>query len=172
MYSSKLLAIILLLLGNLAQAQFLPNNAALNVQSVQRWMASNRDFKGVLEILDPMHSTETDLKKFEALSPPDQDKKINDFLREKKTLETATSIAVQHGWKSVGEYMRLSTKLGNAIAAYFLVEETKNLTATQKKQVHEKTDASVLAVPTEDIAFVNKNEKLLKSYIQAYAQGR
>jgi hypothetical protein len=172
MCSRKILAIILLFWGSLAQAQFLPNNTALNVQSVQRWMESNRDFKSILEVLDAMHSTEADLKKFDALSPPDQDKKINDFLREKQYLETATSIAVQHGWKSVGEYMRLSAKLGNAIAAYFLVEETKNLTPKQKKQVHEKTDPSVLSVPAKDIAFVNKNEKLLKNYIQAYAQGR
>jgi hypothetical protein len=172
MCSRKILAIILFFWGNLAQAQFLPNNTALNVQSVQRWMESNRDFKAILNVLDAMHSTENDLKKFDALSPSDQDKKINDFLREKQYLEIATSIAVRHGWKSVGEYMRLSTKLGNAIAAHFLVEETKNLTPKQKKQVHEKTDPSVLAVPAEDIVFVNKNETLLKSYIQAYAQGR
>jgi hypothetical protein len=169
---SKPLFLLLVFLCGVVQAQFLPNNTTLNVQSVQRWMESNRDFKPILEVLDGLHVSDADLKQFDSLPAVDQDKKITEFLNDKKYLDTATSIATRHGWKSVGEYMRLSTKLGNAIAAYFLVGETQNLSTKQKKQVRDKTDPSVLSVPQEDIAFVNANEKLLKQYIQAYGKSR
>jgi len=153
-------------------AQFLPDNKSLNVQSVQRWMQSNRDFSSVMQALDAMHKTENDLKQFEALPATEQDQKITVFLQQKNLLESANAISLQHGWKSVGEYMRLSTKLGNAIAAYFFAEETAKLSDTQKKAVIAKTDAAVLNAPPEDVAFVKNNEKLLKAYIQSYAKGR
>lgn len=155
-----------------ANAQLLPNNNQLSVVSVQRWMDSNRDLSPVVEMVDGMHATEEDLKKFDLLSPVEQDQKISAFLQQKKIAETATSIAVRHGWKSVGEYMRLSTKLGNAIAAYFLAGEIEKLSAEHKKQVLDKADPAVIAVPAADLAFVKANEKLLQEYIMAYGSGR
>lgn len=168
----KIVFAICFLFSVTSQAQFLPDNKSLNVQSVQRWMQSNRDFATIIQVLDGMHKTEADLKKFEALPAADQDQKITAFLQQKNMLDSATSVSTQHGWKSVGEYMRLSTKLGNAIAAYFFTEETAKLSETQKKTLIAKTDAAVLAAPQEDIAFVKNNEKLLKAYIQSYAKGR
>lgn len=161
-----------LLFVNFSYAQLLPNNTVLSVQSVQRWMDSNRDFSGVIQVLDGMHKTEDDLKKFDALSAAEQDQKITAFLLQKNQLESATAIASRHGWKSPGEYMRLSTKLGNAIAAYFFSEETAKLSDAQKTALRAKTDPAVLNAPKEDIAFVKANENLLKNYIQAYAKGR
>jgi hypothetical protein len=106
------------------------------------------------------------------LSAVEQDQKITEFLQQKKLLESTNAMISRHGWKSVGEYMRLSTKLGNAIAAYFFTEETAKLSDSYKKALREKTDPAVLAAPQEDITFVKNNEKLLKDYIQAYAKGR
>jgi len=153
-------------------AQFLPDNITLNVQSVQRWMDSNRELAPVMQTLDEMHKTEEDLKKFEALASAEQDQKITDFLRQKNRFESATAVAASHGWKSVGEYMRLSTRLGNAIAAYFFTQELANLSEEQKKSLRAKTDAAVLNVPQQDILFVKSHEVLLKTYIQAYGKGR
>lgn len=153
-------------------AQFLPDNTSLNVQSVQRWMDSNRDFTNVIQALDAMHTSEDELKKFDALSASEQDRKIADFLRKKNLVESTTATAKQHGWKSAGEYMRLSTKLGNAIAAYFFTQEIANLSEIQKKSLRAKTDAAVLNAPQEDIAFVKSHETLLKTYIQAYSKSR
>lgn len=161
-----------LLFVNVSYAQFLPNNTALSVQSVQRWMESNRDFAGVIQTLDEMHKTEEDSKKFDVLPAAEQDQKIAAFLIQKNQLETANAIAARHGWKSTGEYIRLSTKLGNAIAAYFFTEENAHLSEVQRKALRAKTDPAVLNAPAEDIAFVKANENLLKSYIQAYAKGR
>lgn len=160
------------ILGNLAQAQLLPNNSNLNVQSVQRWMQSNRDFSPLVQVVDSMHSSEAEVKLFDLLPAAEQDLKINTFLREKKLLAVATEVTVQHGWKSVGEYMRLSTKLGNAIAAYFLADEIANLLPEQKKILLSKADPAVLKAPVTDVNFVKMNEKLLKDYIKAYSKGR
>lgn len=168
----KILMLSLIFSNSLSFAQFLPNNLNLSVQSVQRWMESNRDFASVIQLLDSMNKTDDDLKKFEALPAAEQDQKINDFLQQKKLLVSSNAIANHHGWNSVGEYMRLSTKLGNAIAAYFFTEETAKLTIEHKQLLRAKTDPAILAAPQEDIAFVKNNEKLLKEYMQAYAKGR
>lgn len=168
----KCFALLLLISSAYGYAQLLPDNTTLNVQSVQRWMDSNRDFASVVQALDAMHKSDEELKKFDALPAAEQDQKITDFLQKNNLLQSASSISTRHGWKSVGEYMRLSTKLGNAIAAYFFTQETANLTEAQKKSLRAKTDAAVLNAPQEDIAFVKSHEVLLKTYIQAYGKGR
>jgi hypothetical protein len=161
-----------LCLSGASHAQFLPDNTTLNVHSVQRWMQSNRDFASAVQSLDELNKTENDLKRFEALPAAEQDRKITEFLQQKQMLESTNKVASQHGWKSLGEYMRLSTRLGNAIAAYFYTQEAAKLTEEQKKALQAKTDSAVLNVPPADIAFVKNNEKLLKAYIQAYSAGR
>lgn len=168
----KILMLSLILASPLSVAQLLPNNSALTVQSVQRWMNSNRDFATIIQALDEMHSSDAELKKFDALPAAQQDQKITVFLQQKNLWDSSSNIASKHGWKSVGEYMRLSTRLGNAIAAYFFTEETAKLSPEHKQALRAKTDAAILAVSQEDIAFVKNNEKLLKSYIQAYASGK
>ena len=168
----RYLIVLLVFCCGAAYAQFLPDNTSLNVQSVQRWMDSNRDFADVVQVLEPMHKSEEDLKKFEALSAAEQDAHITAFLQKNNLTGVIQPIVARHGWKSVGEYMRLSTRLGNAIAAYFFAQQIAGLTDDQKKALRAKTDAAVLNVPVEDVVFVRVNESLLKSYIQAYAQGR
>jgi len=168
----KCFALLLLISSAFSYAQLLPDNTTLNVQSVQRWMDSNRDFAGVVQALDAMHKSDEELKKFDAMPASEQDQKITDFLQKNNLLQSANSISVRHGWKSAGEYMRLSTKLGNAIAAYFFTQEIANLNEVQKKSLRAKTDAAVLNAPQEDIAFVKSHETLLKTYIQAYSKGR
>lgn len=155
-----------------AQAQLLPDNKTLNKQSVQRWMQTNRDMEPILQVVDAMHPTDEAIKAFEALPAVEQDAKIHAVLAEKNMLTTANTITARHGWKSVGEYMRLSTKLGNAIAAYFLLGDLGRVNEEQKKALREKADPAVLAVPESDIAFVKANEKTLQQYIQAYGAGR
>lgn len=153
-------------------AQLLPDNKSLNAQSVQRWMQTNRDVEPFVQVVDSMNATEADLKAFDALPPAEQDKKIDALLKSKNLLDTANQVTRQHGWKSVGEYMRLSSKLGNAIAAYFLFGDLGKVTKEQAQQLKEKADPAVLAVSRSDIDFVKRNEKVLQKYIQAYGKGR
>ncbi|MES2823833.1 MAG: hypothetical protein V4732_09545 [Pseudomonadota bacterium] len=168
----KIILMSVVFLCSFVQAQLLPDNSTLNVQSVQRWMDSNRDFKMVIQTVDTMFTTEEQLSAFDLLPPAEQDEKINRFLQQQKMFDTAKHITFQRGWKSVGEYRRLSTKLGNAIAASFLASKMHHLTTEEKKTLREKSDPAVVAVPPADIAFVKTNEKLLKQYIQAYAATR
>lgn len=155
-----------------ANAQLLPDNKSLNAQSVTRWMQTNRDIAPIVQVVDSMNTTDAALKAFEALPLAQQDQKINEVLKSNKLSESANQITQKHGWKSVGEYMRFSTKLGNAIAAYFLWGDLGKVTAEQEKQLKEKADPAILAVPKSDIDFIKKNEKTLQKYIQAYGAGR
>lgn len=155
-----------------ANAQLLPDNRSLNPQSVSRWMQTNRDIAPIMQVIDSMNQTDAALKAFEALPAVEQDKKINALLEANNLLVTANQVTQKHGWKSVGEYMRLSTKLGNAIAAYFLFGNLGKVTEEQEKQLKEKADPAVLAVPKSDVEFIKKNEKALQKYIQAYGAGR
>jgi hypothetical protein len=46
------------------------------------------------------------------------------------------------------------------------------VTEEQQKQLKEKADPAVLAVPKSDMDFIKRNEKALQKYIQAYGAGR
>jgi hypothetical protein len=163
---------LLLALAVSSHAQLLPDNNNLNVQSVNRWMQSNRDMAPLIQAIDARHLTPESFKTFEALTPVQQDQQIEIMLREDKLLAQADVAVRQHGWKSVGEYMRLSATLGNAIAAYFLFGDLGKVTEEQAKQLKEKADPAILAVPQQDIDFIRRNEKTLQQYIQAYGAGR
>lgn len=163
---------VLMMLSASSGAQLLPDNKNLNAQSVARWMQSNRDMAPIMQLVDSTHASDAELKAFDALPAVEQDKKINELLKANNFFESANSIALKHGWKSVGEYMRLSTKLGNAIAAYFLFADLGEVTEEQARQLKEKADPAVLDVPKSDIEFIKRYEKPLQDYIKAYGAGR
>jgi hypothetical protein len=152
------------------QAQFLPDNKTLNTQSLERWMKSASEMAVIVELIDSMHTSDEDLKQFDELTVVEQDQKIQLFLTQKDQWTIAEQIAKKHGWKSPGEFRRFSTKLGNAIAAYFSKKDQEGLTPDQIKQLQEKMDPVILAVPDADIEFVQKNEKQLQKYIQGYGK--
>ncbi|PUA30060.1 MAG: hypothetical protein B0W54_05905 [Cellvibrio sp. 79] len=161
----------LLVASGILNAQLLPNGS-LNAQSVQRWMQTNRDIAPIMQAIDTMNDTDAKIKAFDTMPAAEQDKKIDALLKSKNLQELAKNITQKHGWKSVGEYMRLSTRLGNAIAAYFLFGDMEKVTEEQAAQLKGKADPAVLAVPRSDIEFVKRNEKTLQHYIQAYGAGR
>lgn len=167
-----LISFCLISVGSIVHAQLLPNNNSLNAQSVQRWMQTNRDIASIMQAVDSMNSTDAEIKAFDALPAVEQDQKIDALLKSRNLQDMARNITQKYGWKSVGEYMRLSTKLGNAIAAYFLFGNLGKVTEDQAKQLKEKADPAVLAVPRSDIDFIKRNEKALQQYIQAYGAGR
>lgn len=169
---SFIVIFLLMAFSAFSSAQLLPSNTTLNAQSVQRWMQTNRDIAPIMQAIDSMNTSDAEIKAFEALPAAEQDKKIDAFLESQNLKEIAAQITQKHGWKSVGEYMRLSTRLGNAIAAYFLFGDLGQVTEEQAKQLKEKADPAVLAVPRGDIEFIKRNEKALQQYIQAYGAGR
>jgi hypothetical protein len=153
-----------------AQAQFLADNRSLNKQSVERWMTSAQAMSPVVELIDSMFATDEELTHFDELSPAEQDKKITNFLLEKKQLNQVMQLSSHYGWKSPGEFRRLGARLGNAIAAYFVKKDSEGLNEEQIRQLHEKIDAVILAVPAADIEFVENNEQQLQHFIRAYGK--
>lgn len=152
------------------QAQFLPDNKNLNPESVARWMKSAEAIGPIVESIDSMFTTDEAFKQFDELPAVEQDKKIQEFLLKQNQWHQAMKIAQQYGWKSPGEFRRLGTRLGNAIAAYFVKKDLQGLNPEQVKQLQSKTDPAVLAVPESDIQFVQRNEKQLQQFIQAYGK--
>ncbi len=155
-----------------AKAQLLPDNRTLNAQSVERWMKSSRPMAPVMALLDAMHDSAETLAAFDQLAPLEQDRQIDAFLREQHQLAEAQAVVQQLGWRSVGEYQRLGSRLGNAIAAYFLAQDMQGLNEEQRQLLRQNSDPVLLAVPAAEIAFVQTNEAALQQYIRAYAAGR
>jgi hypothetical protein len=153
-------------------AQLLPDNQNLNLQAVNRWMQSNRDMAPLVQAIDARHLTPESFKIFEALTPVEQDSYIENILAEEQLQAQANAVVRLHGWKSLGEYMRFSSRLGNAIAAYFLLGDLGAVTPEQAQQLKEAADPAVLNVPPQEIEFIRRNEKALQQYIQAYSAGR
>ena len=168
MHPGLFLVLILLSIG--VEAQFLPDNKSLNAQSLERWMKSAVEMGSVIELIDSMHTSDEDLKQFDDLTATEQDQKIQAFLIQTQQLNLAHQTATKYGWKSPGEFRRFSTKLGNAIAAYFSKNDQQGLTLDQIKQLQEKMDPAILAVPESDIEFVRLHEKELQKYIQGYGK--
>lgn len=154
------------------QAQLLPDNTQLNVQSVNRWMQSNRDLSPFVAAIDARFLTPAAFTDFDAMTSVEQDAYIEQVLQEDGLIGAAQTAVKRHGWKSLGEYMRLSSRLGNAIAAYFLWGDLDKVSEAQREQLKEKADPAVLAVPQADIEFIRRNEKALQTYIQAYSAGK
>ena len=165
----RLIAIVCMGFSVSVNAQFLPDNRSLNVQSVERWMKSAPALSPVVESIDSMFATDEAIKVFDELPAAEQDQKIQAFLTERQEWNQALALARQYGWQSPGEFRRLGTRLGNAIAAYFVKKDQQGLNEEQIKQLNEKTDPAILAVPASDIEFVERNEKQLQRYIQGYA---
>lgn len=165
------LGLLAVLLLQTAQAQLLPNNQALNAQSVQRWMNSNRAMASSMQLLDAMHNSAEEMARFELLPAAEQDRRIARFLQERGLLASVQASAEQLGWKSLGEYQRLGTRLGNAIAAYFLLQDSARLAESERQALLDNADPAIRAVPAADIAFVRTNEAALQQYIQAYGAG-
>jgi hypothetical protein len=153
-------------------AQLLPDNKTLNPQSLARWMQSNRAMAELVRPLEDMASTPEEVAAFEYLSPAEQDKKIAEFLQMRKALIKSQEVCMDYGWQSVGEYKRLGERLGNAIAAYFLLNDLSELPDEAAAALRERADPAILAVSESDVAFIKANEKLLREYIQAYGLGR
>lgn len=166
---TRLLVILCMIFSVSVNAQFLPDNKSLNVQSVERWMKSAQALSPVVESIDSMFTTDEALKAFDDLPALEQDQKIQQFLAGRQEWDQALALARQYGWQSPGEFRRLGTRLGNAIAAYFVKKDKQGLNQEQIKQLDEKTDPVILAVPASDIEFVERNEKQLQRYIQGYA---
>lgn len=163
------LAMILVSVSSYTSAQFLPNNRDLSEESLGRWMNSNHAMSLLMDAIDTSLSTDELYMAFEALPDAEQDRVIADILEEHELTEQALRVMRHYGWKSIGEFRRYGTRLGNAIAAYFVWQDMQGLNDEQIALMQQTVDPVILAVTKEDIEFVAQHEKMLSRYIQSYA---
>lgn len=154
------------------QAQLLAvtPSTTLNEQLLTRWMKTNVEIRSYAAVINEMFPTENEAKAFDQLNAQDQDRLVNQYLQKKGLFEPLNTNIKKLGWTGVADYMRASSRIGNAIAAYFFQDKIKRLTEEQKKAVREKEDPAVLAVNANDIEFIRTHEKILQQHISQYSK--
>lgn len=135
---------------------------------LERWMITTTDMKPYAELLEAMHTTEAEAKAFEALSAVEQDQQVKDFLTAHKVYDKATAVVKAQDW-SVGDYMRISTQIGNAIAAYLHEDIVASLPADQAQAMRENADPAIAAVSKADLAFIRRNIASIQQFFQIYS---
>jgi hypothetical protein len=143
----------------------------LNEDILNRWTVTTTELKPFAELLGAVNASEEEAIAFEAMSDKQQDKKVKAFLIKNKVYDQTTRIVKQHGWKSVGDYMRSSTQLGNAIAAYLQEGIIAGHPEDEAKAMREHVDPALAAVPKEDLEFIRRNAVTIKTFMQEYSQG-
>lgn len=171
---AKVLSVFLLMcLSCLTQAQFLPANkvpaAPLTKEILSRWIATNKAIHDYQKLIDDMLPTDAEAKAFDQLSNVEQDRIVNKYLQTKGMFEPLNGNMIKLGWTGVADYMRVSTQIGNAMAAYLQVGILARMPPAQAKAMLEKSDPAVKAVTKGDLAFISANMNTIRQHIQGYS---
>lgn len=165
--------VVLLLISVAAHAQFLPTNKIsskpLTNETLNRWIETNKVIHDYQRVIDEMLPTDAEARAFEQLTSVEQDRIVNKYLQQKGMFEPFNSNMIKLGWTGVADYMRTSTQIGNAIAAYLQADKLAKLSPEQANAVLEKTDPAVRAVTKGDLEFIRSNIKIIRQHIQGYA---
>lgn len=163
--------LVSLVISCYTQAQFIvgAQHPTLSVTLLDRWINTNIQIKSYANVISDMLPTANEAKAFEQLTAPEQDRLVNQYLQKKGLFEPLNTNIKKLGWTGVADYMRTSTQIGNAIAAYFFFSKIKNLTPDQQKALKDREDPVVLAVSSADIEFIRQNEARIQAHIQQYS---
>lgn len=142
----------------------------LDNDTLNRWMITTTELKPYSELLESINATEEEAIAFEAMSPAKQDQKITDYLKSKDAYDVMTQLVKKHGWYNIGEYVRKSTQIGNAIARYLQEDIMAGLPPEEAQAMREKSDPAVAAVTDADLEFVRKNISTLQTFMKLYSQ--
>ena len=166
--------IVLFLFSGICAAQFLAANkipsSHLTQEILARWIKTNNELHTYQAVIDEMLPTDAEAKAFELLTWVEQDKIVNTYLQKKGIYEPLHEKIKQLGWKSVADYMRSCSQIGNALAAYFQGDIVARMPPDQAKAMMENVDPAVKAVTKEDLEFVRANIKTIRAHIQGYAK--
>lgn len=142
---------------------------ALTDAVLERWMITTTDMKPYAQLLEAMHPGEAEAKAFEALTAAEQDQQVKAFLAANKVYDKTTLLVKAQGWQSVGDYMRTSAQIGNAIAAYLHEDIVASLPAEQATAMRDNTDPAITAVPKADLEFIRRNIASIQQFFQTYS---
>lgn len=155
--------------SQVASAQLLAPSQELTESNLDRWMRSGVEMATLAGAVEELFATDEAFSAFEKLTHNEQDRQIDAFLAEKGLSKQADHMIKALGWKSVGDYMRFSARLGNAIAAYFIRSDLGNPTREELNALDGKVDPVILAVSEKDVAFIQAHQQRLQAYIHSYS---
>ena len=165
--------VALLLIGAAAHGQFLPTNKIsskpLTIETLNRWIETNKVIHDYQRVIDEMLPTDAEALAFEQLTSVEQDRVVNKYLQQKGMFEPFNSNMIKLGWTGVADYMRTSTQIGNAIAAYLQADKLARLSPEQASAVLAKTDPAVKSVSKADLEFIRVNINTIRQHILGYA---
>lgn len=174
--SCKWLLVLILCVSTFAHAQFLPANKTkplpLTQSVLARWFETNTTIRDYQHAIDEMLPTDAEATAFDKLSIVEQDNIVNNYLQRKGLFEPLNTNIKKLGWTGVADYMRVSSQIGNAIAADLQATRIAQLTPEQARAVLDKTDPAVKAVSNEDLAFVRANMAAIRQHIQGYSASK
>lgn len=160
--------LLLIMVGVSAQSSLAK---PLNEDILKRWMVTTNELKPYAELLGAVNANEQEAVAFETMPDKQQDKKVKAFLIKNRVYDQTTKIVKKNNWKNVGDYMRSSTQLGNAIAAYMQESIIASRPDDEAQAIREHTDPALIAVAKEDLEFIRSNAPAIKTFMQAYSQG-
>lgn len=168
-YSVKLLSAILL--SVLAAFSFADRE--LTSADVQAWLDTTEQLMPMQEAFAKMGESKTIADKyteeeFRALAPEKQDEVMDEMLRQEGIYDQIYPVLNQFKWKSAGEYMRVSSRLGLAIAAHMRAQLLASVPEDQRQQM-ESIAKPVNANPA-DVKVIDQNWAEVSQFMSKYLQ--
>lgn len=148
---------------------------ALESADVDAWLSTTEKLMPMQEVFEKMGQGSTIADKyteeeFKALDQATQDEVMDDMLKEQGAYDDIYGVLNQYDWSSAGEYMRVSSRLGMAIAAHMREEMMKSLPAEQRQMMAEM--AGPVDANPEDVALVAKNWDKLSTFMGQYMKAQ
>ncbi|MDO3385755.1 hypothetical protein QWI17_07895 [Gilvimarinus sp. SDUM040013] len=160
--------VVLALLSSIVMAE-----RELNAGDVDAWLATTEQLMPMQDVFEKMGQGSTIAdeyteEEFKALSIEKQDEVMDDMLKEQGAYDQIYAVLNEYEWPSAGEYMRVSSRIGMAIAARMRDQMMKSLPAEQR-QMMEEMSGPVNANPA-DVALVESNWDKVSQFMGKYMQ--
>lgn len=172
MMNIALLGKTLLVVGLITIAGVVQAERALSSKDVDSWLATTEKLMPMQSVFEKMGENSTFAgyteEQFKALPESKQDDVMDDLLKEHGAYDDVYAVLNQYDWSSAGDYMRVSSRIGQAIAAHMRAQMMQSLPAEQRKMMEEMT-GPVTANP-DDVALVSKNWDKVSSFMGQYMQ--
>ncbi|BFM20833.1 hypothetical protein [Gilvimarinus japonicus] len=141
----------------------------LNSATLDKWLATTTEFIPMQDVFERI-SQESEITKkytqdeFKAMDVEEQNKLMDQLLKDEGVYDDVYKVLNQKDWDSAGSYIRISTRIAQAIQVHMQNMMLKNLPAEQAQMVKEMMGGDVTADP-KDVELVSKNWSKISRFI-------